>query len=136
MTRIAACAAIFAAWSSVSAAQVPDVSAVSPEALARVRAEISGMKEPELRGLLVYVSECGDRKARDAVAAQACRAARLRYQTEFGHDRAIDAAIEASEKFTELTRIISGGVAPATIEVDATIRSAVREALQAKNASR
>lgn len=136
MRRYLLIATIFSACTGVSSAQVPDISSVSDDALAKVRTEISDMTEPELRALLSYVAECGDRKARDAVAMQSCRSARLRYQTEFGGGRAIDAAIDASEKLTELTRLISGGVAPATIEVDTTIRSAVREALQARRAGR
>lgn len=118
-------ALLLVGMASPSNAQV--LSTAPDSVLGRARAEILAMPEPQVRSLLGYLSECDGRSR----AAQACNAARSRYSIEFSKPgSAVDTAIDDSEKFLNLKRIIDGGVPPATIETDVALKSAVRESLQ------
>lgn len=103
--------------------------AIAQTAADAVRKDISAMSEPELQSLLTYVAECSDRSGS---ASPSCKSARVRYETEFGNNRAIDRAIDDAEKTQALRQMISPGPAPGTVETDTLIKDAVRAALKAK----
>lgn len=123
-----------AAAQDISAA----AAAVSENELLAVEKEIAAMDEAELRSLLEYSVYCSERSP-DRARIESCRIARMRYQTEFGRDRATDRAINAAEHFVAILLAISrtGGdyrVPPGTEAVDTTIKNAVQKALQARRA--
>jgi hypothetical protein len=110
--------------------------AVSDAGVASAQAEIGAMPENELRALIGYFAECSDRQSRSDVVRQSCRSARIRYATEFGGSRAIDAAIEQLEKLSEAVRVFRGMSIDAKTDfidsTDAKLRTAAGAALRVK----
>lgn len=112
-----------------------ELAGVSEANLEKAQVEIAAMGEPELRSLLRYLAECRDRDIQSVLLFQGCRIARVRYQIEFENGRAIDAAINDSEKLLGLRRLLdggTGGIPPETARTDAKLREAVNAAFRAK----
>jgi hypothetical protein len=111
-----------------------DATALSDSNIARSKADIFAMKQDELRALLNYFAECSNRDRPTAVSAQACKSSLIKYQTEFGSGRPVDAAITAIEEMYEFKRIVrSTGVQTTSgplEETDATLRGYVGTALK------
>ncbi|PDT77232.1 hypothetical protein CO675_11890 [Bradyrhizobium sp. C9] len=106
----------------------------SEETINAARTEIARMREPELRSLLNYFAECSDRTSRSATVKQACKAALIKYQTEFGGKRTIDTVIAEQEKLVEIQgafRAVGQASDMTYVDtVDTRIREAIGEALK------
>lgn len=99
--------------------------------------DISAMDEAELRSLLTYLAECNDRVSTNPSILNACRSARVRYQTEFKRTRPIDSVIDNIEKIHEVRRAVrSLGITPNAPEyvadLEQKLTKAVGAALRAK----
>lgn len=132
----AATALIWLSFVTAGNAQTSAPKLLSDSDVEKAQTEIAAMAEPELRSLLNYFAECNDRKSRSEIVKQACKSARVKYQTEFASGRAVDAAIAELEKYIELQNIFrSMGQTPKTDYVDgleAKLRDSVGAALKAK----
>ena len=112
-----------------------DANAISESNISKSKVDIFAMKQDELRALLNYFAECSNRDRPTLVSTQACKSSLIRYQTEFGAGRSVDAAITAIEQMYEAKRIIGATGIQTTsggpLEVaDATLRGYVGAALK------
>ncbi|MHC2250982.1 hypothetical protein ACVILK_000674 [Bradyrhizobium embrapense] len=107
----------------------------SEESIRAARTEIAGMSEPELRSLLNYFAECTDRTTMNQAVRQACKAAFVKYQTEFGGKRTVDKLIAEQEELGDIQRTFhaTGQATDSSYveTVDRQLRQAVGEALKA-----
>ncbi|WP_157113148.1 hypothetical protein [Bradyrhizobium embrapense] len=107
----------------------------SEESIRAARAEITRMSEPELRSLLNYFAECTDRTTMNQAVRQACKAAFVKYQTEFGGKRTVDKLIAEQEELGDIQRTFraTGQATDSSYveTVDRQLRQAVGDALKA-----